>query len=189
MDTDEDIANLAADLLPALDVYHAAQRLFLIFNTEKDKIRFERLCRYIVASLQSDSVKLSYVGVFLMKEHRFVIRIIQIKFSIIVLKFNLFLQFCMDIAHQKTIVQMLSIFRNSQTRISGRYANHIITFTHFSSFHCNKHMDNNKTKTFRKTPSGNGSVVRQYNGISFPQRILLSIKGIFVYIKYSKYSM
>lgn len=74
LDTDEDIANLAADLLPALDVYHAAQRLFLIFNTEKDKIRFERLCRYIVASLQSDSVKLSYVGVFLMKEHRYVIR-------------------------------------------------------------------------------------------------------------------
>lgn len=71
LDTDEDIAQLTTNLLPALDVYHSARRLFLIFNSEKDKIRFERLCRYIVASLQSESVKLSYVGVFLTKEHRY----------------------------------------------------------------------------------------------------------------------
>lgn len=71
LDADDEFTRLTSDLLPALDVYHAARRLFLIFHTKKDKERFERLCKYIVASLQSESVKLSYVGVFLIKEHRY----------------------------------------------------------------------------------------------------------------------
>ncbi|KAL4711976.1 hypothetical protein ACJJTC_011283 [Scirpophaga incertulas] len=61
--------NQAVELLPALDVYKVTCRLFLVFNQERDRKRFEKLCKYIVQSLHSDSVKLSYVGVFLNKEH------------------------------------------------------------------------------------------------------------------------
>ncbi|XP_028179306.1 ubiquitin-protein ligase E3B-like [Ostrinia furnacalis] len=57
------------DLLPALEVYRVTCRLFLIFKQQRDRKRFEKLCKYIVQSLHSDSVKLSYVGVFLNKEY------------------------------------------------------------------------------------------------------------------------
>ncbi|CAH0406320.1 unnamed protein product [Chilo suppressalis] len=57
------------DLIPALDVYKVTCRLFLIFQQKRDRKRFEKLCKYIVQSLHSESVKLSYVGVFLNKEY------------------------------------------------------------------------------------------------------------------------
>lgn len=57
------------DLQPALDVYHTACRLLLVFKLERDRRRFERLCHHIVTSLHSDSVKISYVGVFLNKDY------------------------------------------------------------------------------------------------------------------------
>ncbi|XP_063620540.1 ubiquitin-protein ligase E3B [Cydia splendana] len=57
------------ELVPALDVYKAASQLFLVFKKERDRKRFEKLCKYIVQSLHSDSVKMSYVGVFLNKEY------------------------------------------------------------------------------------------------------------------------
>ncbi|KAK4876027.1 hypothetical protein RN001_012449 [Aquatica leii] len=56
-------------LIPAIDVYNQSKRLLLIFNKERDRDRFDKLCRYLVASLESDSPKLSYVGVALNKEH------------------------------------------------------------------------------------------------------------------------
>lgn len=58
------------DLIQALEVYKVACRLFLVFKRQRDKKRFEKLCKYIVQSLHSESVKISYVGVFLNKEHR-----------------------------------------------------------------------------------------------------------------------
>ncbi|KOB78285.1 Ubiquitin-protein ligase E3B [Operophtera brumata] len=58
------------ELVSALDVYRATCRLFLIFKQQRDRKRFEKLCKYIVHSLHSDSVKLSYVGVFLNKDYR-----------------------------------------------------------------------------------------------------------------------
>lgn len=58
------------ELIPALDVYRVGCRLLLVFQQQRDKKRFEILCKYIVQSLHSESVKLSYVGVFLNKEHR-----------------------------------------------------------------------------------------------------------------------
>lgn len=57
------------ELIPALDVYHVTCRLFLVFKQQRDKKKFEKLCKYIVQSLHSESVKLSYVGVFLNKEY------------------------------------------------------------------------------------------------------------------------
>ncbi|XP_045782566.1 ubiquitin-protein ligase E3B [Maniola jurtina] len=57
------------ELVQALEVYRVACRLFLIFKQQRDKKRFEKLCKYIVQSLHSESVKISYVGVFLNKEY------------------------------------------------------------------------------------------------------------------------
>ncbi|KAH9635355.1 hypothetical protein HF086_017921 [Spodoptera exigua] len=57
------------ELIPALEVYRVTCRLFLVFKQQRDRKRFENLCKYIVQSLHSESVKLSYVGVFLNKEY------------------------------------------------------------------------------------------------------------------------
>ncbi|XP_049867026.1 ubiquitin-protein ligase E3B [Pectinophora gossypiella] len=57
------------ELIPALEVYRVTCRLFLVFSQKRDRKRFEKLCKYIVQSLHSESVKLSYVGVFLNKEY------------------------------------------------------------------------------------------------------------------------
>lgn len=62
------------ELVQALDVFRVACRLFLIFKQQRDKKRFEKLCKYIVQSLHSESVKISYVGVFLNKEYRYDIK-------------------------------------------------------------------------------------------------------------------
>lgn len=51
-------------------VYHVACRFLSVFNAKQlDHVeRLERLCRYLIASLESDSPKLNYVGVTLVKE-------------------------------------------------------------------------------------------------------------------------
>ncbi|XP_026330023.1 ubiquitin-protein ligase E3B [Hyposmocoma kahamanoa] len=67
--TGADDAPHALELIPALDVYRVTCRLFLVFKQQRDKKRFEKLCKYIVQSLLSESVKMSYVGVFLNKEY------------------------------------------------------------------------------------------------------------------------
>ncbi|KAF2900658.1 hypothetical protein ILUMI_05537 [Ignelater luminosus] len=56
-------------LKPAIQIYYQVKRLLLIFNKTRDRDRFDRLCRYLIASLESDSPKISYVGVALNKEH------------------------------------------------------------------------------------------------------------------------
>lgn len=56
-------------LKPALQIFCQVKRILIVFNKERDKTRFEKLCRYLIASLESDSPKLSYVGVALNKEH------------------------------------------------------------------------------------------------------------------------
>ncbi|GLV32551.1 uncharacterized protein CBL_00739 [Carabus blaptoides fortunei] len=57
------------ELKPALQVYHHACRLLLVWRQERDKERFSRLCRYLVVTLESESPKISYVGVSLSKDH------------------------------------------------------------------------------------------------------------------------
>lgn len=59
---------------PAVEIYCQTVRLLLIWKKERDKERFAKLCRYLVATLDSDSPKLSYVGVALNKDH--VIRLV-----------------------------------------------------------------------------------------------------------------
>ncbi|CAB3235019.1 unnamed protein product [Arctia plantaginis] len=65
----QDEVSQPIELVPALSVYRVTCRLFLVFKQQRDKKRFEILCKYIVQSLHSESVKLSYVGVFLNKEY------------------------------------------------------------------------------------------------------------------------
>lgn len=55
--------------VPALDVYKAACRLFIIFKQVRDADRFEKLCKYVVQSLRSESVKYSYIGISLNKDY------------------------------------------------------------------------------------------------------------------------
>lgn len=54
---------------PAVEVYRQTLRLLLIWKKERDKERFVQLCRYLVATLDCDSPKFSYVGVALSKDH------------------------------------------------------------------------------------------------------------------------
>uniref|UniRef100_A0A0A9Y2C9 HECT-type E3 ubiquitin transferase n=2 Tax=Lygus hesperus TaxID=30085 RepID=A0A0A9Y2C9_LYGHE len=54
---------------PALHYYKIINRFLTVWKLERDKARFEKLCGYLVASIELDNVKLSYVGVALNKEH------------------------------------------------------------------------------------------------------------------------
>lgn len=53
----------------ALEIYRHSRRLLWVFEKRRDGERFERLCRRLVKSLESDSPKLSYVGLALVKDH------------------------------------------------------------------------------------------------------------------------
>ncbi|XP_026282026.1 ubiquitin-protein ligase E3B [Frankliniella occidentalis] len=53
----------------ALQAYQVACRFMLVWKKERDLERFLRLCRFLVASLESDSARYSYMGIALNKEH------------------------------------------------------------------------------------------------------------------------
>lgn len=58
------------DLKPCTTVYYSSCRFLTLFK-EKSPVyteRLERLCRYLLASLESESPKFSYIGVALNKE-------------------------------------------------------------------------------------------------------------------------
>lgn len=62
------------ELKPCLQVYHAASHFILQWKTDSPEDsanyeRLERLCRYLTASLESDSPKTSYIGVALNKDY------------------------------------------------------------------------------------------------------------------------
>lgn len=59
----------SSELKPSLQVYQVTCRFLLVWQKERDRERFDKLCRYLVSSLESDSIKLSYIGVALNKEH------------------------------------------------------------------------------------------------------------------------
>lgn len=68
-------ANSSAEieLKPVLQIYHAASHYLLIAKSddesEESRNRLENLCRYLLASIESESPKLSYVAVALNKDH------------------------------------------------------------------------------------------------------------------------
>lgn len=70
------IPNLSADeeveLKPSLQVYHALSQFLLAWKHEQDpecRVKWEKVCRYLLASIESDSLKLNYIAVALNKEH------------------------------------------------------------------------------------------------------------------------
>ncbi|GJQ75479.1 hypothetical protein Trydic_g17567 [Trypoxylus dichotomus] len=56
-------------LIPAVTVFHHAYRFLIVWRKERDRERFVKLCHYLITSLDSDSPKLSYVGMALNKEY------------------------------------------------------------------------------------------------------------------------
>uniref|UniRef100_A0A1B6LAX7 Ubiquitin-protein ligase E3B n=1 Tax=Graphocephala atropunctata TaxID=36148 RepID=A0A1B6LAX7_9HEMI len=58
-----------SDLKPSLHMYRIIQRFLLVWRKERDKDRFDKLCRYLVLSLEAENVRVSYVGVALNKEY------------------------------------------------------------------------------------------------------------------------
>lgn len=55
--------------IPAIQVFHQVRHFLLIWRKERDRERLATLCRYLIATLESDSPKFSYVGVALNKDH------------------------------------------------------------------------------------------------------------------------
>lgn len=53
---------------PALQLYHVAQRFLIFCQPKKDPERLERICRHILTSLDSESIKVSYISVSLNKD-------------------------------------------------------------------------------------------------------------------------
>ncbi|XP_043677000.1 ubiquitin-protein ligase E3B isoform X3 [Vespula pensylvanica] len=69
-------ANIELQL--ALHIYRVTSRFLIIYKRERDQERIEKLCRYLVQTLQSESPKFSYVGVALNKDH-YISWILQMK--------------------------------------------------------------------------------------------------------------
>lgn len=64
-----DLGTDANNLKPALYVYKIISRFLIIYKKERDQERIEKLCRYLVLSLDSESPEISYVGLALNKDH------------------------------------------------------------------------------------------------------------------------
>lgn len=56
-------------LLPSIQVYRQASRLFIVWQKGRDVESFVKFCRYLILSLESESPKLSYVGIALNKDY------------------------------------------------------------------------------------------------------------------------
>ncbi|XP_050531707.1 ubiquitin-protein ligase E3B isoform X2 [Daktulosphaira vitifoliae] len=65
----EEIFNNSDDLKPATHVYLISKKFLDHWNEKRDKQQFEKFCKYIIRSLESESLKFSYVSVALTKEH------------------------------------------------------------------------------------------------------------------------
>jgi len=53
---------------PAVQMFKMAKLFIFLLDPRKDEVRFERMMKYLVASLNEENPKLSFVGVFLNKE-------------------------------------------------------------------------------------------------------------------------
>lgn len=67
-------SNEVIELKPSLQVYQVASHYLLISwksekECERDRERLENFCRYLLATIESESPKLSYIGVALNKDH------------------------------------------------------------------------------------------------------------------------
>lgn len=67
----KDTPNSDIELKSSVDIYHATSRFLSLFREKSPAHcdRLERLCRYLLASLESENPKYSYIGVALNKEY------------------------------------------------------------------------------------------------------------------------
>lgn len=68
---DKDTSNADIELKSSVDVYHAVSRFLSLFKEKSAAYseRLERVCRYLLKSIESENPKLSYIGVALNKEY------------------------------------------------------------------------------------------------------------------------
>lgn len=66
----KDTANAEIELKSCTEVYYAASRFLSLFKEKSAAYseRLEHLCRYLLASLESENPKFSYIGVALNKD-------------------------------------------------------------------------------------------------------------------------
>lgn len=66
---DKDTSNADIELKSSVDVYHAVSRFLSLFKEKSPAYseRLERVCRYLLKSIESENPKLSYIGVALNK--------------------------------------------------------------------------------------------------------------------------
>ncbi|XP_076627960.1 ubiquitin-protein ligase E3B isoform X2 [Colletes latitarsis] len=57
------------ELKPALHMYKIISKFLYVYKKERDQERIEKLCRYLVWTLDSESPETSYVGLVLNKDH------------------------------------------------------------------------------------------------------------------------
>ncbi|XP_012282275.1 ubiquitin-protein ligase E3B isoform X2 [Orussus abietinus] len=74
----EDSGNKGCELKSALYVYRVTSRFLIVYKKERDQERLEKLCRYLVRTLESESPKLSYVSLALNKDY-YILWIAQMK--------------------------------------------------------------------------------------------------------------
>ncbi|KZC11880.1 Ubiquitin-protein ligase E3B [Dufourea novaeangliae] len=67
-----------AELKPALYMYKVIAKFLYVYRKERDQERIEKLCRYLVSTLDSESPETSYVGLVLNKD-RYKLWILQMK--------------------------------------------------------------------------------------------------------------
>ncbi|VVC29410.1 IQ motif, EF-hand binding site,HECT domain [Cinara cedri] len=65
----DDTFDNITDLKPAINIYLIVKKCLVHWDEKRDRYRFEKLCRYIILSLESESLKNSYISVALIKEH------------------------------------------------------------------------------------------------------------------------
>ncbi|XP_066590975.1 ubiquitin-protein ligase E3B [Prorops nasuta] len=65
----DDEVDSSIELKPALQVYTLVAKFLEIYKKQRDQDRVEKLCRYLVSTLSSESLKTSYVGIALNKDH------------------------------------------------------------------------------------------------------------------------
>lgn len=63
----EDVKSL--EVKPSLYYYRIIWKFLYVWKLERDKARFEKLCSYLVSSIESDNIKISYINVALNKEY------------------------------------------------------------------------------------------------------------------------
>lgn len=152
-------------LKPSTKVYYASCRFLSLFKEQSPMYteRLERLCRYLLASLESESPKLSYIGVALNKDLSITwirhMKLLLYKCCICMekLKPGMFCQVVVSYFPLQFINEsiFLIICRNSFRESSTG-----IIFTYIGFIYITKYMGNIKSEKFNYTKTRNVTIVQ-----------------------------